>query len=856
MSNLKRVALKSRRSLFRKSENESAKKRKRQRAMNDSMHTYLNAHKTRTLFSNYRHCVVCSCNLVSAEEITERSDIVASGVVSLAGNDEARRMGKYWICKYCDENDLFPIRQSNLNSFHMVLSDTDVGPTFIPVLEQTRELAVNQQTLGSFETRKAFMVFPISISSLGSFDKDTKLCSLSAIDMQRLVYGSPQIENSAASLLYENALVKYWRAKFNSDFFTGSIQNVANKKLNSVKQLSKDREIAGSLAWRRSNKEDQAWKMWQFGPNCLKIELKFKPGLQSVVTELVQQGTVISASLSGDATEEQKVKYLVHLTHNNETLCKDDCIKVPLSTYLEDNQVAVSSSTFLSSVDLTANSIITNIIKSPASFLESQDYHFSFSFDAEGNITLEGLIWPNVTRNLNLALCEYPVDEVKVKELRDGMLHLLKSNISTSGRPEILSKQLSIDGMELQESVKLVNKFQLHDPMSTRIVNLPSLEWTLKESNEEDAANIEPGSLLIRTVKQLLLSLPTEKIKSMSTSDWLQELWKEVQDSEIVDPNIWLFKFQDISFVFEITEKLSQFIQKYDDCPFKAIYQYSLLNVEEKNSNTLVMQRSYLVDSFTNSFYLPLLKAAECQMSVELLCHSQDSKPSLLLSNPDIEDCLRIGLEGHAKVSFVEAFAYTDKNKLKVKSSCSVEHVYSGPDPKSFFKKVPTETEKSFQLEGVNGYFELQPSMVSRFFKRLNGRSLLLCEFVTNYEFVGNEKSQALYEVYHLKLDKIEASNDPCIVDETKHLPKYLILSDGDVMELRRNPRLLRYPEFSDEYSYKYSEVLLFGKLEAEEDLTRESVPVMFEELVENSQETKIKRNKRSFLRKMRLSRL
>ena len=72
---------------------------------------------------------------------------------------------------------------------------------------------------------------------------------------------------------------------------------------------------------------------------------------------------------------------------------------------------------------------------------------------------------------------------------------------------------------------------------------------------------------------------------------------------------------------------------------------------------------------------------------------------------------------------------------------------------KYVFKKVTEPSENSFRVMGKSdAYYEYQPSMVSRFWKRVNGLDLLLCEVCAYYEYAGADRSKTLYEVYKVSL--------------------------------------------------------------------------------------------------------
>ena len=59
--------------------------------------------------------------------------------------------------------------------------------------------------------------------------------------------------------------------------------------------------------------------------------------------------------------------------------------------------------TYVTSVDQLINSYIANVIKCPSSNLTAEDYHFNISYNEEGQVIMEGLIWPSCFRYKVLA---------------------------------------------------------------------------------------------------------------------------------------------------------------------------------------------------------------------------------------------------------------------------------------------------------------------------------------------------------------------------------------------------------------------------------------------------------------------
>ena len=111
---LKRTGYKSRRSLSRSIENAKAKKSRLEEKKNEILETYLNDHLNRNLFSNFRTCISCQCNVTSAEEVTNDSECVLNGSQTIENKSYLKRMGKFWLCKHCSLEILYQKPDSQL----------------------------------------------------------------------------------------------------------------------------------------------------------------------------------------------------------------------------------------------------------------------------------------------------------------------------------------------------------------------------------------------------------------------------------------------------------------------------------------------------------------------------------------------------------------------------------------------------------------------------------------------------------------------------------------------------------------------------------------------------------------------
>ena len=142
---LKRSGYKSRRSLSRAVENEHAKRRKHDEMKNEPEETFLNSHLNKNLFSNWRTCISCLCNLTNAEEVTINSDCVRSGAQSLEDKDYLKRFGKWFICKYCNsDNGNGEIDEPNFQGVVMHSVRNGDKHVFVPILKDPIEEVSDQ----------------------------------------------------------------------------------------------------------------------------------------------------------------------------------------------------------------------------------------------------------------------------------------------------------------------------------------------------------------------------------------------------------------------------------------------------------------------------------------------------------------------------------------------------------------------------------------------------------------------------------------------------------------------------------------------------------------------------------------
>ena len=550
--------------------------------------------------------------------------------------------------------------------------------------------------------------------------------------------------------------------------------------------------------------------------------------------------------------------------HGAESNCFDGCNKVKMEDFLTRSNRIIkldneNLGTYISSSENFLNSFIRNIVKSQSSPLEARDYHLEAKFNNKGMIRIEGLIWPFSMQQMNVLHIDSKLTEDGKNEIRYNYINRVKSSISASTNQQYLAELFNLSVSDAVILRNLALKHQVHfcsDCSLCKNPPLPLLETTFCVSpDEEYEDNIQVSQDLLCKFQEKLKVLDREEVFELSSSEWIENILNEVESSEIMEPNNWRIIFSGQEFIFKIDGRLADLIQEYEDSPLMAIYIYANTCVNWRSQNKIVFRRPDILDCFVKQFNPLILKAAQSTVNVQIIQSSEEWN-NMTWTPPETR--VNCSVPAHDEVSLSEALVLLDNNKLNIKTSSQVQFVFSGPETKSIFKKIKEVKPNCFTVAGEPGnLFERMENCVSRYFHRINGKSLLLCEVATKYDYIGEDKSQELFDVYKKKVDKIESTDEVCINDGSP-LP-VMILCDfgsyGQVLRKRRRPKVLRYPSFKmDSPEFKYSQVLLYQSVESNDDLIGETVDELFNETCddEDNEENVIQRNKRMFLLDMR----
>ena len=473
-----------------------------------------------------------------------------------------------------------------------------------------------------------------------------------------------------------------------------------------------------------------------------------------------------------------------------------------------------------------------------------------------GLCKMTGVIWPVKFEKINTIDIDPSLSEEEVKQIKKDFLDILEKNISTSSSNLFLMDHFKLSDVETMKILKLVEENQVHVCLNCpgcQNIALPSFETFLPEARKE-SVNFEPCQNILKAFKILLLSLTVEDIRTLNTTEWIENIWENsIQSHELIGLHHWEITIMEQgTFTFELEEDLVNMITKYQNCPLIAVYQFALMMTSQSSFSRVIIKQQKLIECFTSPYEPLFIKAASGPMKLNLMRAPGDwnafNKCEVLVFEKG-----DTGIMGHEEVTLTEALSLSDSMKFRVKTSSSTEFVNSRPETNSTFKKVNAKIGDCYRTTDQSSFYQIQENFRSRYFKRVNGQDLLLCEFAIYYDVCQKEESENLYKAYEDKVDLIEQS-DKCSVITKDPLPELVLLNNRDVMRKRKEPKVLCYPEFDPEsYEYRYSQVLLFSMIESYEGLSQAIVEEKFSEVDDNG-DRKIKVNKRKFLLNVRLS--
>ena len=804
----------------------------------------LNSFRRETTFANCLHCCKCGANFCFGSRRIEEVKLGENNneeyqTVEMLGK---RRFQKFYLCKFCKDQVKDPVLREppikitrrgagDDKVVFALYNDEDVDASSQNVIGQST--AISCLLPCTLECLKY-----LDCSNIKSRDKDVGNMFNIDADLDNLI-----------GIIHEHELNKYKQLQHMGDRYEGVIGDLGSKTLLRAEKVYNDSALSGSESFRRIQSSNLLPRVKQLGSLCVYISISVPLDSKDVMaTTQVQMGNIITVEYVGNSSNEYESNYYVHVNHDTETDCSDNCTKVPLNDYLQQFPVESNMlktkflSAYVTSVQSKVNAVIRNFIKAPSSSLHSEEYYLQLFFNSDGTIDIRGLAWLKSMENLNLKFAKYPTLSLDRDLVKDLERHI-DSTLCATSDPVTLSKKLNVSEAEAKEISDLVSLYQFHfcgrnkQCLNCKQPILPLLKTLLVEYSP---FNLQMSVKLIDFVKQKLINLEDGDVLAKKTEDWLLEIFDSNNAKIDQINNVSIdFKLNDEDFHFQMDERLedlNQYFQRlypdFQNVPVLSCYHYSVTTARMPHAGSVILERVKLKDSYTSDCSLLLLKAFKSKAYVVALNANcgilEDMKT---FCDMDHIDNLKPGVaETYREVSLTEAFCLFDKNFFQTFSSNHVQFVYAIEDRKKFFKPVSRETDNSFHMEGSKKMFVQQLSGLERFFlMEKNERNIVAAEFIQNFEFVGESESKNFVKLFEKV--SIEDSDIQTAFSSEIFLPEFIILVNGDVMQLRKSKKILTFPDFEkNSPQFQYRQVLLFSP-EAEEIMDNEKVLSLFQRL-------------------------
>ena len=546
--------------------------------------------------------------------------------------------------------------------------------------------------------------------------------------------------------------------------------------------------------------------------------------------------------------------------HDSTSDCVEDCPKIELEQYLKENadikeSISINNQyapTYLTSVGQKIDSFIRNIVQCGGSPLYAKEYFFIPKFSPDGTCIVQGVIWPSFVRAINLQRLQPVITTEENDVLRQELLSDIEKSVTCSSSFQDLKTQFHLDDTDTRKVVHLVkeNQVDLEDDSNPTMPALITISCEVPKHSE----NIVTSRRLLKFIKWHLINLTKEQRSMMSTFEFLDSLYEDVDQSDQTEDR-WKLVFCNETFIFKMESKIFDYMDQFSNIFLGPLYHFALWCVPADRNWEVILKKTHISDCFTKPFSPLILKTFKNTVYVTTSSGNPDWK---LLHPRWMGDSANLHVSGHEEMSLNEALALSDGRKCRIRSSRPFEFVFSGPTKKVLLKRIEAfeaGNENIYQLQGEVGHYELQNSAVSRYFGRINGRKMMLCEFAVHYEFVGKEESDKLYKLYIDRIEDIPLSTDKSVIEEAE-FPEYIIVSNKDVMKKRTRSKILNYPYYDgDSYDYKHSKVLLYFYPVELEDLKEATVNNLYNSTIVDeigNEALKVKNNEKLFLKRFR----
>ena len=812
---LKRMLYDSRNAVVRKLE---YKNQKIDKFQTKTVVSSLNDFRKNTMFFNYKLCVLCNSNFGGfyARELKSSEDLYNQLEINSEDYLKMRRFEKSFICTKCEKHGF---NENNENLQEKVQLGEIIVEDGAKIILFPSEQATDKRYI---EQEKVMIMIPTKAEATRIWS-DTELNKMKPNHEEvRTIYRSQNISNSQLKAIYDTEMTKYKKKDNNIKYAT--IRNNTSKTLADVVDLSSESKITGSNTWFSLMEREVTARSEQYGHLFLTLEIDLPDNRNNVIaTALINEGVVVTADQIGSANGTVDINYRVH-PHDNSVDCK--CNEEDLTdmmVYLETAPFNISSlykkhvGTIVSAAHQTFDSFVKDIIGAPGSLLFSENFYFVLCFKETGHSSIVGCLWP---KELNAVNIDIASNSGKFSD-KAAILKFVEQNLCAFSDDSILRSTFKLSEREAEKLASKVLKNQ-HDLGFEP--ELPSLETDVKVKCSA-IQNAKAAREIRQYMKERLNSLTDQEKNSLSTIDWIDGVLENITaDIEDEEENLIVTIDNEKEHTFKIDERMLVLLDKFNNNPLYAIYQYSL-TCSDKNDNSMVVnKRPSVKDCFTRVFNPFILEACGSSMCISLVNNPVNFENFMSFSKQISvgEGITRTDLLlTHRLVNVAEALSLVDKSKKRVKSSSPSQFVNVKPNRPVLVKKAVVQSPNSYKLDGSNEYYDIVPDYILRHFNTMNGNHLLV-ETCLWYKYIGEEESKKVFELYEGRLDMIPNSEVESVLGGA--LPKFLLCNNGDVLQIRKHSQVLLLPKPKSEHDMMYQKCLLFSTIQHEDELQQASL--------------------------------
>ena len=821
--NIKRSTRPSRTELARQLETQSKQQKLKKEKDMKTVEMSLNDYRNSVQYGNFKVCIKCLTNSTysMADEVKVGSEVYEAENLSNNSKNHLLRFGKFWMCLNCKKMEDQSIKKSNIV---MDAVNVEGRTSYVPNLQ------LRESTDEVYLEKTVF--FPKSIDAIDFCPEVNNLKNENKL--VKRINGVVPIDIDCICQMYENQLYKYKAAKVHCNRVRGRVLPQAEKKIQIIGDCDNEFRITGSDAWYRNQVQEMICRMEQYGVFCIQVMIQFPMNsLETIATALVQEGFVVNVDKLGSPTGELRTTYWVHKEHLVETPCQDECLKINLEDYIKNGEFDLDSlfdkhlTTHVNCIYIKFNMFIKHIIEAPNSDLFSKKYHFSLSFDLDGQANVVGVIWPYSVDDINLSLSN---NSRISKENDTSCISFVEKTITCSTDPVMIKQMLNISNEDAAEISNLADRYQFHlcdTCNSCRNPELPSIK-TLVKKNVSVKGNYLQSQNLLADMRKILHYMNTEDKMIMTAEQWIDSIWADGNNSfEMIDKYLNLSINRKL-YTFFADETILSLVNELG--PFSGAYHYCLLG--SKNDDIeIVLKRTTIKDCFTKPYNPLFLKAVNGQVCViptkgsELLAHTLTQRKSYGLPETLRQKVSLLGFS-HVEISLAEAVAMNDPNIKLVKTSNPSEFINAKkPEKRSLtFEKHSVKNNDAYAYADKESgeLYDISYTNIIRYKMRIGLLKLSLAQFCKWYDYCGKKESKILYERHFEKKIEILLSDEKllCFDEENEFLPEFIMLENGDVMKKRKNEKLLVYPKFEKESpEYMYAMVLLYTPFKDETEI-------------------------------------